>query len=80
LDSERYKGGGCGLAPLILRGSSSCLVERESKKGGIAPSMMVTLVVCLITFTLLYVVLLRERMSIEEMKDEVARLKLEETV
>ncbi len=42
--------------------------------------MMVTLVVCLITFTLLYIVLLRGRMSIEGMRDEVARLKLEEAV
>lgn len=58
-----------GISPVVFGG----------RGGGIAPQMMFTLVVCLITFTLLYVVLLRGRMSIEEMKDELARLRLEET-
>jgi hypothetical protein len=40
--------------------------------------MMVALVVCLIAFTLLYIVLLKGRMTIEGMKDEVARLRVEE--
>jgi heme exporter protein C len=59
-----------GISPVVFGG----------RGGGISPSMMTTLVVCLITFTLLYIVLLRERMSIEGMRDEVARLKPEETV
>jgi heme exporter protein C len=66
------------LSVRLMRGISP--VVFGSGGGGIAPQMMVTLVVCLITFTLLYIVLLRERMSIEGMRDEVARLKLEETV
>lgn len=57
-----------GISPVVFGG----------RGGGIAPQMMFTLVVCLITFTLLYVVLLRGRMSIEEMKNELASLKLEE--
>lgn len=57
-----------GISPVVFGG----------RGGGIAPQMMVTLVACLITFTLLYIVLLKGRMSIEGMKDEVARLKVEE--
>jgi heme exporter protein C len=59
-----------GISPVVFGG----------RGGGIAPQMMVTLVVCFITFTLLYIVLLKARVNIEEMKDEVASLKLEETV
>jgi heme exporter protein C len=59
-----------GISPVVFGG----------RGGGIAPQMMATLVVCLITFTFLYIVLLKERMNIEGMKEEVARLKLEETV
>jgi heme exporter protein C len=57
-----------GISPVVFGG----------RGGGIAPQMMVALVVCLIAFTLLYVVLLKERMAIEGMKDEVARLRVEE--
>jgi heme exporter protein C len=59
-----------GISPVVFGG----------RGGGIAPQMMFTLVVCLITFTILYIVLLKQRMYVEEMKDEVARLKLQETV
>ncbi len=57
-----------GISPVVFGG----------RGGGIAPQMMVALVVCLITFTLLYIVLLKGRMTIEGMKDEVARLRVEE--
>ena len=59
-----------GISPVVFGG----------RGGGIAPRMMLTLVVCLITFTILYIVLLKQRVNVEEMKDEVARLKLEESV
>ncbi len=59
-----------GISPVVFGG----------RGGGIAPQMMIALVVCLITFTFLYAVLLKQRMDIEEMKDEVSRLKLEEAV
>ena len=59
-----------GISPVVFGG----------RDGGIAPQMMVALLVCLITFTLLYIVLLKQRMDIEEMKDEVTRLKLEEAL
>jgi heme exporter protein C len=57
-----------GISPVVFGG----------RGGGIAPQMMVALVVCLIAFTLLYIVLLKGRMTIEGMKDEVARLRVEE--
>lgn len=59
-----------GISPVVFGG----------RGGGIVPQMMVALLVCLITFTLLYIVLLKQRMDIEEMKDEVTRLKLEEAL
>jgi len=59
-----------GISPVVFGG----------RGGGIAPQMMVSLLVCLITFTLLYIVLLKQRMDIEEMKDEVTRMKLEEAI
>ena len=59
-----------GISPVVFGG----------RGGGIAPQMMVALLVCLITFTLLYTVLLKQRMDIEEMKDEVTRMKLEEAI
>jgi len=59
-----------GISPVVFGG----------RGGGIAPQMMVALLVCLITFTLLYIVLLKQRMDIEEMKDEVTRMKLEEAL
>jgi heme exporter protein C len=58
-----------GISPVVFGG-----------RGGIAPQMMVALLACLITFTLLYIVLLKQRMDIEEMKDEVTRMKLEEAI
>jgi len=59
-----------GISPVVFGG----------RGGGIAPQMMVALLVCLITFTFLYIALLKQRMDIEEMKDEVTRLKLEEAI
>jgi heme exporter protein C len=66
------------LSVRIIRGISP--VVFGGRGGGIAPQMMVALVMCLITFTFLYIALLKQRMNIEEMKDELARLKLEEIV
>ncbi len=66
------------LSVRIVRGISP--VVFGGRGGGIAPQMMVALVVCLIAFTFLYIVLLKQRMNIEEMKDELARLKLEEII
>ncbi|HSE83373.1 MAG TPA: cytochrome c biogenesis protein CcsA [Thermodesulfobacteriota bacterium] len=48
--------------------------------GGIAPEMMTTLLVTLVTFTLLFILLLKERIDIEKAKDEIERLKFEEAV
>ena len=62
----------------LMRGISP--VVFGDRGGGIAPQMMVALVVCIITFTLLYIVLLKQRMDIEEVKDKVTRLKLEEAL
>ena len=59
-----------GISPVVFGG----------RGGGIEPQMMVALLVCLITFTFLYMVLLKQRMDIEEMKDEVTRMKLEEAL
>lgn len=46
--------------------------------GGIAPEMMTTLLVNLVTFTFLFILLLKERVGIEKAKDEIERLKFEE--
>jgi len=62
----------------LMRGISP--VVFGDRGGGIAPQKMVALVVCIITFTLLYIVLLKQRMDIEEVKDKVTRLKLEEAL
>ena len=59
-----------GISPVVFGG----------RGGGIEPQMMVALLVCLITFTFLYMVLLKQRMDIEEMKDEVTRMKLGEAI
>jgi len=57
-----------GISPVVFGG----------KGGGIAPEMMVALLVNLVGFTLLFILLLRERMGIEKMRDEISRIKLEE--
>ncbi len=57
-----------GISPVVFGGRS----------GGIAPQMMVALIICLITFTFLYIALLKQRMDVEGIKDEVARMRLEE--
>ncbi|NIP29943.1 MAG: cytochrome C assembly protein [Candidatus Dadabacteria bacterium] len=44
--------------------------------GGIAPEMMHTLLVCLVAFTLLFIVLLKERMNILKMKDIINSIKI----
>lgn len=57
-----------GISPVVFGG----------RGGGIAPQMMIALLVSLITFTLLYIVLLKQRVILEDTKDEVAMMKLEE--
>lgn len=44
-------------------------------EGGLAPSMMLTLMVCLVAFTVLYVFLLMQRFSLRTAEAEVAKLK-----
>ncbi|HEX3036855.1 MAG TPA: cytochrome c biogenesis protein CcsA [Thermodesulfobacteriota bacterium] len=46
--------------------------------GGIAPEMMITLLATIVTFTFLFILLLKERVDIEKAKDEIEKLKLEE--
>lgn len=57
-----------GISPVVFGG----------RGGGIAPKMLVALEVSLISFTLLYVLLLWLRTKLEKMQDEVQRLKLSE--
>lgn len=44
-------------------------------EGGLSPSMMLTLMVCIIAFTVLYVLLFTERMAIRTAEDELKTLK-----
>jgi heme exporter protein C len=60
----------------LMRGISP--VVFGSGGGGIAPEMMVTLLVTIVTFTFLFILLLKERVDIEKAKDEIERLKFEE--
>lgn len=57
-----------GISPVVFGG----------KGGGIAPEMMVALLVNLIGFTFLFILLLKQRIDIEKMKDEIAVIKLGE--
>ena len=57
-----------GISPVVFGGSG----------GGIAPEMMVALLVNLVGFTLLFLLLLKQRIDIERMRDELSKLKLEE--
>jgi heme exporter protein C len=42
--------------------------------GGLAPSMLFTLIVCFVAFTALFFLLLSQRLSIKNMEDEVLRI------
>lgn len=44
-------------------------------EGGLAPSMLLTLITCITAFTVLYVLLFTERMSIKTDEEEIRRLK-----
>lgn len=57
-----------GISPVVFGG----------RGGGIAPEMMVALLITLFAFTLLFIFLLIERINLEKMKDDIARIKLEE--
>ena len=57
-----------GISPVVFGG----------RGGGIAPEMMVALLITLFAFTLLFIFLLLERINLERMKDDVAAIKLEE--
>jgi len=48
--------------------------------GGIAPEMMIALLLTLLAFTLLFVVLLKQRMDIEDLKDKISSIRVEETI
>ena len=43
----------------------------ESGGFGIAPSMMVVILFCLVTFTLLYIYLMRQRIALQERNDKL---------
>jgi heme exporter protein C len=57
-----------GISPVVFGG----------RGGGIAPEMMVALLITLFAFTLLFLFLLLERINLERMKDDMAAIKLEE--
>jgi heme exporter protein C len=44
-------------------------------QGGLAPSMVFTLTICLVTFTALYFLLLTERMSMKRNEDELKNMR-----
>ncbi len=48
--------------------------------GGIAPEMMIALLLTLLAFTLLFVVLLKQRIDIEDLKDRISSIRLEEGI
>lgn len=48
--------------------------------GGIAPEMMIALLVTLLAFTLLFIVLLKQRIDIEDLKDRISSIRLEEGI
>jgi len=45
-------------------------------KGGLAPEMLFTLLVCIVTFTFLYFVLLAQRVALKHTEDTVKKLKM----
>jgi heme exporter protein C len=57
-----------GISPVVFGG----------RGGGIAPEMMVALLITLFAFTLLFIFILIERINLEKMKDDIASIKLEE--
>jgi len=48
--------------------------------GGIAPEMMVALLLTLLAFTLLFIVLLKQRIGIEDLKDRISSIRFEESM
>ncbi|HLG51572.1 MAG TPA: cytochrome c biogenesis protein CcsA [Chloroflexota bacterium] len=44
------------------------------EEGGLPPSMLVTMLISLLAFTLFYIVVMRQRLRIELMRDEIERL------
>jgi len=48
--------------------------------GGIAPEMMVALLLTLLAFTLLFIVLLKQRIDIEDLKDRISSIRFEESM
>ncbi len=59
-----------GISPVVFGG----------RGGGISPKMMVTLIVCLVSCTFLYLLLLGQRMALERMRDEIATLRFRKKV
>jgi heme exporter protein C len=64
------------ISARVMRGISP--VVFGSRGGGIAPEMMVALIVTLVAFTLLFVLILKHRVELETMKDDILRLRLME--
>ncbi len=57
-----------GISPVVFGG----------RGGGIAPEMMHALLVCLVSFTFFFLLLLNQRMNLEKMQDELRGLRLAE--
>lgn len=57
-----------GISPVVFGG----------RGGGVTHEMGIALLINLAAFTLLFLLILKERMGIEYMKDEIGRLKIEE--
>ena len=51
------------------------IISQEGFGKGMEPSMLTTLLISLGAFTLLYFLLMEQRVKIEKMKDEIDRLK-----
>jgi heme exporter protein C len=64
------------ISARVMRGISP--VVFGSRGGGIASEMMVALMVTLVAFTLLFILILKNRVELEIMKDNILRLKLME--
>jgi heme exporter protein C len=64
------------ISARVMRGISP--VVFGSRGGGIAPEMMVALLITLVAFTFLFILLLKHRVELEIMKDNMLKLRLME--
>ncbi len=51
------------------------VIGGEPGSSGLAPEMALTLIVCLLAFTLFYIYLMAQRISLEKLKDEIEEIK-----